>query len=105
MVIAKGKYWTSASDLDCPNKFFWCSKQSEIVQSQTKWKTGQPDVNAGDCVHAEIRNGAENETLLATSNCSLRIKYVCETRKKGTEFERLTFECQDLWKVSEGLCH
>jgi hypothetical protein len=102
MTIKKGNYWTSASDLNCPNKFFWCSKQSEIIKSQMAWKTGHPDANAGDCVHAEV-GSLENETVLATSTCSMSMMYVCETRKKGTEFERLTFECKDLWKISEGL--
>jgi hypothetical protein len=99
MAISNGNYWTSGSDLECANKYFWCSKGSEITEKQASWKSGHPDANAGDCVHAEIGK----DTFLATNDCGTKLHFVCETRKKGTEFQGLTFECMDLWDVSEGL--
>jgi hypothetical protein len=99
VVISYGNYWTSGSDLDCPNKFFWCSKESEFAEGQVPWQSGHPDSNAGDCVHAEIGK----DVLFATNNCSTELNFVCETRKKGTDFQGLTFECMDFWDVSEGL--
>jgi hypothetical protein len=102
MVVPSGDYWTSGSDISCPNKFFWCSRESEFIKSQVIWKAGHPDTSKGDCVHAEVGKGAANETLLATSNCSTQLNYVCETRKKGTDFEGLTIECMALWDVTEG---
>jgi hypothetical protein len=103
MVISSDDYWTSGSDLNCSNKFFWCSKEAEFIKTQVSWKAGHPDANAGDCVHAEVRKSVTNETLLAASNCSRKLYYVCETRHKGTEFKGLTIECMSLWDVSEGL--
>jgi hypothetical protein len=103
MAISNGDYWTSGSDLNCENKFFWCSKESEFVKSQVLWKAGHPDANAGDCVYVEVRKGAENGTVLATNDCSQKLHYVCETRKRASKFDGLTFECMDLWDVSEGL--
>jgi hypothetical protein len=88
--------------LGCPDRFFWCSKEEEFIKSQVSWKAGHPDATAGDCVYAAINQNGVNETLLATSDCSKKLKYVCETRKKGTKFQGLTFECMDLWDVSEG---
>jgi hypothetical protein len=103
MVISNGDYWTSGSDQGCSNKFYWCSKGSEFIRTQIPWKSGHPDTIAGDCVYAEVRKGAVNGTLLATCDCSKKMNYVCETRKKGTDFQGLTFECMDLWEVSEGM--
>jgi hypothetical protein len=100
MTISKGNYWTSGSDLDCPKRFFWCSKESEFINAQVSWKSGHPDSNSGACVHAEV---GKNITFLATSDCSARLNFVCETRKKGTDFEGLTFECMDLYDVSDGV--
>jgi hypothetical protein len=98
LVISKGSYWTSGSDFECPNKYFWCSKESEIIGAEVSWKSGQPASKAGDCVYAEIGNG----TVLATGDCGTELHFVCEIRKKGTEFQGLTFECMELWDVSEG---
>jgi hypothetical protein len=103
MAISDGEYWTSGSDLSCPNEYSWCSRGTKFRKGQVPWKSGHPDANAGECVYAEIRNGSVNETLLATSTCGKNLSYICETRKKGTEFQGLTFECMDLWDVSEGL--
>jgi hypothetical protein len=103
MVISPDNYWTSGSDFNCSNNFYWCSKEAEFIKTQVSWKAGHPDESVGDCVHAEVRKDASNETLLATSNCSTKLNYICETRHKGTEFQGLTIECMALWDVSEGL--
>jgi len=102
MKIPDGDYWTSGTDFECPNTFFWCSKEAEFVPSEIAWKPGHPDAAAGDCVHVQVRNLTKNMSLLATSSCSELKNYICEVRQKGTKGKAMSAECMALWDVTEG---
>jgi hypothetical protein len=53
-------------------------------------------------VHVQIKNGTQNGTVLGTSDCNERKKFVCEMRQKGAEGRALAVECMALWDVTEG---
>jgi hypothetical protein len=101
--IKNGDYWTSGTDAEHPDKYYWCSKESAFVSSQIAWKTGHPNATEGDCVYVGIKNGSRNGTVLGTSKCSDRKFYVCEARQMGTEGRSLAVECMSLWDVTEGI--
>jgi len=101
MKVIDGDYWTSGTDFECPNTYFWCSKETEIVMSEISWKPGHPDAAAGDCIHVQIKNGSKSG-VFGTSDCSSKKNYVCEVRQKGTKGRSLAVECMALWDVSEG---
>jgi hypothetical protein len=100
--ISDGDYWTSGTDAECPDNYFWCSKDSKFTASQIAWQTGHPSASEGDCVHVQVKNGSQNGTVLGTSNCNEKKLYVCEIRQKGTEGRALAVECMSLWDVTEG---
>jgi len=102
MKIPDGDFWTSGTDFECPNTYFWCSKETEIVPSEISWKPGHPDASTGDCVHVQIKNGTKDVAPLGISDCSEKKNYICEVRKKGTKGRSLSLECMELWDVSEG---
>jgi hypothetical protein len=102
MRIVDGDYWTSGTDAECPNTYFWCSKESLFVKSQIPWKAGHPSASAGDCVHVQIKNGSQNGTVFGTSACSEKKRYVCEVRQSGTQGRALAVECMSLYDVTEG---
>jgi len=103
MKIPDDEYWTSGTDLDCPDKYFWCSKESEFSAFQTTWKSGHPDASAGDCVHVQVANGTDGMSPFGSSNCSEKKQYFCEVRQRGTPGRALAVECMALWDVSEGI--
>jgi hypothetical protein len=100
-MLSDGDYWTSGTDVDCPDKFTWCSKEAQFASSQVQWKSGHP--STGDCVHVQIRNGSQNGTVFGTSDCGEKFNFVCEMRQKGTEGRALAVECMALWDVTEGI--
>jgi len=90
-------------DVDCPDKYYWCSKENNFAQSQVAWKPGHPA--AGDCVYVQIKNGsqnAQNMTVFGTSACTEKKSYVCEVQTKGTVGRVLAVECMALYDVTEG---
>jgi len=100
--IPDGDYWTSGTDEECPDKYFWCSKESDFIKNQVSWKPGHPDSTIGDCVYVQVRNGTKNGTVFGTGGCGEKKNYVCEMRQKGTEGRALAVECMSLWDVTEG---
>jgi len=100
--IPDGEYWTSGTDANCSNKFYWCSKDAEFAGTQITWQAGHPDEAAGDCVHIQTITGTVDASPFGTSNCSQKKEYFCEVRQKGTTGRALAVECMSLWDVTEG---
>ncbi|XP_059482855.1 uncharacterized protein LOC132201014 [Neocloeon triangulifer] len=94
-----GDYWTSGTDQNCPDKFHWCSAQKNFLKNEIRWKSGHPDPNF-DCVMANFNSSLANFTELATANCSVPKKFVCEIRQKNTARLALQEECAALWNVT-----
>ncbi|XP_059479104.1 uncharacterized protein LOC132198857 [Neocloeon triangulifer] len=102
LLIQSSGYWTSGTNANCREKFFWCSKGSNFAPKYVTWKSGEPSLEKGECVSVEInRNGTEELSVLAVSNCSEQRNFVCEGRQKGTELDGMQAECMATWDITQ----
>jgi hypothetical protein len=71
--------WTSASgSLD---NYVWCANSNFLDQATLNWKSGQPSVSDGNCVHVQLSNISAHLTTYAIGQCADKKNFICEVFK------------------------
>jgi Lectin C-type domain len=98
------EFWTSGSDSGCESFFGWCAVNKLVRNNAAKWAPGEPN-NRNQNEHCISVNLDEKSTLLADSDCSRKLKYICEARdttKTTSKSEAMLDECGAVYNVSRG---
>jgi hypothetical protein len=75
----------------------WCSDFKPFQPKEVTWAVGEPS-NKGSCVYLK----SSNSSSLATANCSMEKRFLCDVRKKGTSGLAMQQECLETWNVTTG---
>ncbi|XP_065352103.1 macrophage mannose receptor 1-like [Cloeon dipterum] len=75
------KFWTSASQQDCPYQFEWCDSGIALAPIDTKWALEEPSFDTGQefCVDVNLATGSPSGNgVLEDLTCSSTLAFICE---------------------------
>jgi hypothetical protein len=78
----------------------WCSNFKPFQPKEVTWAAGEPS-STGGCVYLK----SSNSSSLAMADCSMKMRFLCDVRKKGTSGKALQQECLETWDVTSGECN
>jgi hypothetical protein len=93
-----GDFWLYGTDNGCsPGDMHWCSNYKPFQPKEVTWAAGEPS-NNGSCVYMK----SSNSSTLASANCSMEMRFLCDIRKRGNTGKAMQEECLETWGVSLG---
>ncbi|CAB3378140.1 Hypothetical predicted protein [Cloeon dipterum] len=98
----RAKFWTSASDIECPGKLKWCSRKTQnfVLTDSLAWKTGNFNL-ANRCVY--ITKDNENEmALLGREDCDTKFEFLCEIKPEfNNTIDDILQECINVTDIKK----
>jgi hypothetical protein len=89
-------FWLYGTDNGCsPGNMHWCSNYKPFQPKEVLWAAGEPS-NNGSCVYMK----GSNSSTLATANCSMEMRFLCDIRKRGSPGKAMQQECLETWDIS-----
>jgi len=100
--LAMDEFWTSGSNAGCDSFFGWCAVNKLIKNKWAKWAAGEPN-NKNQNEHCVSIKLDQKSAVLMDSDCSRKLKYICEARdttKTTARSHAMLDECGATFNVS-----
>jgi hypothetical protein len=91
-------YWVYGTDSGTPGQFHWCSNGREFEPNEVVWDSEEPN-STYHCVC--LKNMGVDQTVLATADCNIEKKFLCDVRKMETGGKAMQRECMEIWGITE----
>jgi Lectin C-type domain len=100
--LTMNEFWTSGSDSGCESIYGWCAVNKLFRNNVAKWAPGEPN-NRNQSEHCVSIKLDQKSAVLMDSDCSRKLKYICEARdttKTTSRSHAMLDECGATFNVS-----